>query len=413
MAIDFCFGIAVPGSEGGWGQRQSAHGMGGGLDRNFLGIFLQYCNTNDCIVNRNVVRFVVVLIIGIIILAYFFNPYRAEPGMKTFSNDTFAFEIQYPEDAFHVSELYSPKTTVTIGNYSRPSFRYKVTFLNTYMMADVDISYLDFDFDKFVQDIAAEGDSTIKDITIEGISAKKIVMRRGYLNGSKQLSHIVICFVKDSNRYVLTFISLDPSLEDSPVVNTMIKSFRFKGNSWYDDLIHPYTTPAQPTATKTTPLPTITPVILPGPMGQKVLDLHDLPESYEKEREEGGEFYHLVTFVKNESGIRVTEIGENIGIFSSEDVARDLSDEKKWMEDFVASNAKYNTTLEYLPNPRIGDSSQAFRINHGINEGPAGGKTQYEIDFSKKNVSVNLYMIGSKTDYQLLLELARRAAEKI
>jgi hypothetical protein len=60
-----------------------------------------------------------------------------------------------------------------------------------------------------------------------------------------------------------------------------------------------------------------------------------------------------------------------------------------------------------LPDPGIGDSSQAFELTE------VNGVTDLYISFVKEDVHENLYMNGRSVDYETLKNLAKASASKI
>jgi hypothetical protein len=345
------------------------------------------------------------LIIGLAVFALVLLPLVTEPGMKKFSNETFSFEIQYPEQDTVIHELYIPKSVT--GNIYR-SLTYEVAFIkkdNFAEFTEVSVQDLYGDSVSYVDGLTSDGKLIVKDITIDQTPAKEVIYPPGIYTGSKNGSRISVYMVRGSRLYEIRFESQDRSLADSPDVEKMLRSFRFTQDLRFSNNL------IQPGATSKPPTPV--PQIQRSPLSIMALDISDLPESYVNKHEEGGEYYHTISFVKNESGNQVIEIEEDIAIYASEEIARNIAGEKTWVEKFVANSAKYNTTFEYLTDPKIGDTSQAFKIIYGKGISANSGNTEYIIDFSKNNASVELRMLGTKTDYDLFRELAGKALGKI
>ena len=156
---------------------------------------------------------------------------------------------------------------------------------------------------------------------------------------------------------------------------------------------------------------------------EMVLQLSDLPMDYKlQERSElapdidsyahseGWKKGYSVSFsfVNNDDkAISVSVISQQLSVYPIENIRHILPHTKvslnnKACDEFV---------VDEMPNPNIGDFSQAFRFTDKNGK----GTTRYFIEFVKMDVYVNLLMGGSvgSTDYELLKDIAKKAAAKI
>ena len=77
-----------------------------------------------------------------------------------------------------------------------------------------------------------------------------------------------------------------------------------------------------------------------------------------------------------------------------------------WAKTDLLSAANESIKIDELYDPKIGDSSQAFRYRHN-------GYTAFIIQFVKNDVFEDIRIGGSSPDYETLKKLAMTAAEKV
>jgi len=150
------------------------------------------------------------------------------------------------------------------------------------------------------------------------------------------------------------------------------------------------------------------------------LQSDELPENYQiKERSEqvksdvvksaldlGWKKGYIVKFVQVElNNLEVTSIEQDISIYPIENINKSLSLQRVESTKYTANNSN---RIDDLSNPNIGDQSQAYRITN-----KSDNSKSYAIDFIKQDVFESLRMSGTFTDYEILKELAKTAAEKI
>jgi len=153
---------------------------------------------------------------------------------------------------------------------------------------------------------------------------------------------------------------------------------------------------------------------------EMALQSDELPENYQiKERSEqvksdvvksaldlGWKKGYIVKFVQVDlNNLEVTSIEQDISIYPIENINKTLSLQRVESTKYTANNSY---TIDDLSNPNIGDQSQAYRITNKIDNSKS-----YAIDFTKQDVFESLRMSGTFTDYEILKELAKTAAEKI
>jgi hypothetical protein len=147
------------------------------------------------------------------------------------------------------------------------------------------------------------------------------------------------------------------------------------------------------------------------------LSLSDLPQGYViKERSErttsdvdskalalGWKKGYTVTFLHQGSTILdVTRIQQGISIYPIDKI----NDVMFTIQDSALKLSNETIKVEKLSDPKIGDSSQAFRITEG-------NLRYYSISFTKYDVFEELSMTGTTTDYETLKDLANIAVAKI
>jgi len=127
--------------------------------------------------------------------------------------------------------------------------------------------------------------------------------------------------------------------------------------------------------------------------------------------ENGWEKGYSVGFERTNNGLRTgildsEMIQQSINVYPIANLNQVMTNSAN--EELQQANA--TVTVTQLPDPGIGDSSQAFRWTTEI----AGIQvTQFYISFIKKDVHENLYMGGTSADYETLKNLANVSASKI
>lgn len=154
-------------------------------------------------------------------------------------------------------------------------------------------------------------------------------------------------------------------------------------------------------------------------LSEMALQLSDLPEGYEIQerservasdvRQEGLDQGWKRGYVVNYQKINVNTdssctIQQVISVYPIETITPLLLDDRARFLGY----ANDNFTVDEMPNPTIGDTSLAFRSTEGEDD----TKTYY-ILFAKKDVYEDVRMTGTVTDYELLKDLAKKAAAKI
>ena len=127
--------------------------------------------------------------------------------------------------------------------------------------------------------------------------------------------------------------------------------------------------------------------------------------------EAGWEKGYSVEFDRSNNGLRtgipdVELLQQSINVYPIANLNQVMTNAGN--EELQKANA--TVTVTQLPDPGIGDSSQAFRVEMKV----AGIQvTQFYISFIKKDVHENLYMGGTSADYETLKNLANVSASKI
>ena len=131
------------------------------------------------------------------------------------------------------------------------------------------------------------------------------------------------------------------------------------------------------------------------------------PEVTQITRDLGWRQGYFVSFYRiNKEKDDQTRIRQSINIFPLENMNKVFSIEKEDMK----SRADGSGTIYEIPFPIIGDTSIAFR---GTNANDPYNFAVYSVLFTKKNVFEKITMTGTSTDYEVLKDIAQRAAEKI
>ncbi len=97
-------------------------------------------------------------------------------------------------------------------------------------------------------------------------------------------------------------------------------------------------------------------------------------------------------------------ISQGISVYPRANVTKLLPE----MKAHYVTVANENISVDELPDPGIGDYSQAFRITY-----KESNLKVYVIDFVKNDVYEQLSMQGTTTDYETLKNLGKIAAAKI
>jgi hypothetical protein len=176
-------------------------------------------------------------------------------------------------------------------------------------------------------------------------------------------------------------------------------------------------------------LPEPIPTLLPTPESETstippsgmALQLTDIPSDYilkdrsvmvfpevtQLTRDLGWRQGYFVSFYRiNKEKDDQTGIRQSINIFPLENMNKVFSIEKEDMK----SRADVSGTIYEIPFPTIGDTSIAFR---GNNANDPSNYVVYSVLFTKKNVYEKITMSGTSTDYEVLKDIAQKAAEKI
>jgi hypothetical protein len=131
------------------------------------------------------------------------------------------------------------------------------------------------------------------------------------------------------------------------------------------------------------------------------------PEVTQLTRDLGWRQGYFVSFYRiNKEKDDQTGIRQSINIFPIENMNKIFSIEKEDMK----SRADRSGTIYEIPFPTIGDTSIAFR---GTDANDPNNFVVYSVLFTKKNVYEKITMTGTSTDYEVLKDIAQRAAEKI
>ncbi|MEI7857685.1 MAG: hypothetical protein WCH85_09300 [Methanomicrobiales archaeon] len=115
--------------------------------------------------------------------------------------------------------------------------------------------------------------------------------------------------------------------------------------------------------------------------------------------------YRATFFRMNREKDDITGISQSISVYPIENIGKVYDIETEG----ILSGETYPTRHE-IPFPKIGDESIAFRETR-----PADPLdiAIYTIIFKKKNVFETISMAGTTTDYEILKDVARKAADKI
>lgn len=176
-----------------------------------------------------------------------------------------------------------------------------------------------------------------------------------------------------------------------------------------------------PPAETITPIPTLIPAATPKTTtmqaSELILDLSDFPGNYSfKERsprlksdvsEEGiklgwkGGYYVRYARI-GENIFDVTVIEQLISLYPIENITKVLESPRESTE---------NLTFEEIPCSGIGNKCKSWRIT--ITDEFETQERYYEIQFIKMDVYEDFYMSGTSTDYELLVNLVKKAEAKI
>lgn len=150
-----------------------------------------------------------------------------------------------------------------------------------------------------------------------------------------------------------------------------------------------------------------------GP-SELVLDISDLSEGYAlKDRaprvksdvsEEGLQLGwkkgYIISFIKGENPLVGTVITQTISIYPVENISRAITPQ--------ISNE--NVTVETIDIEKIGDGSNAYKITE---KNEFVSIEYYTVEFIKKDVYEDITIGGISKDFELLKQLAKKAASKI
>jgi hypothetical protein len=151
------------------------------------------------------------------------------------------------------------------------------------------------------------------------------------------------------------------------------------------------------------------------------LQLSDLPDGYIiKERsdvayadinplarEEGWKQGYYVAFYRMDvRTYDITGISQQISVYPLDRIRIIFDDVKMNLQ----SSANTSATLTELPFPKTGDRTIALRT---VDANDPYGIMTYTIVFTKKDVLEQIEMRGTTTDYEVLKDIAARAAQKI
>ena len=176
-----------------------------------------------------------------------------------------------------------------------------------------------------------------------------------------------------------------------------------------------------PPAETTTPIPTLIPAATPQTttmqVSELILDLSDFPGNYSiKERnprlksdvnEEGielgwkGGYYGRYARI-GENIFDVTLIEQHISLYPIENITK---------VPMLPRESTENITFEEIPCSGIGDKCISGRMT--ITDEFGREERVYMIEFVKMDVYELFYIIGTSTDYELLVNLAKKAEAKI
>ncbi|MCX5905340.1 MAG: hypothetical protein NTV89_18150 [Proteobacteria bacterium] len=116
---------------------------------------------------------------------------------------------------------------------------------------------------------------------------------------------------------------------------------------------------------------------------------------------------YYVEFDKTNTAIRDYEVlQQTISIYPINNLNQVMTE----ASTSLLKEANATITVEQLSDPKIGDSSKAFRIKSNILGMPV---TKFSIYYVKKDVFEGLSMGGTSADYETLKQLANVSASKI
>ena len=184
-----------------------------------------------------------------------------------------------------------------------------------------------------------------------------------------------------------------------------------------------------PSSEKPAAIPEPIPTLLPTPESKTstippsdmALQLADIPSDYilkdrsvmvspevtELTRDLGWRQGYFVSFYRiNKEKDDQTGIRQSINIFPVENMNKIFSIEKEDMKSRAAGSG----TIYEIPFPTIGDTSIAFRET---NANDPYNIALYSVLFTKKNVYEKITMSGTSTDYEVLKDIAQKAAARI
>ena len=115
--------------------------------------------------------------------------------------------------------------------------------------------------------------------------------------------------------------------------------------------------------------------------------------------------YRATFYSMNREKDDITGIRQSISVYPPENIGK-VHD----LETEGILSSRNGTTRHAIPFPRIGDQSIAFRETRIANPMDIA---VYTVIFSRKNVFETITMGGTTTDYEMLKEVVRKAADKI
>jgi hypothetical protein len=178
-------------------------------------------------------------------------------------------------------------------------------------------------------------------------------------------------------------------------------------------------TPPQQTPVPATPLIPVSTIASFSP-GSMALQLTDVPPDYlikdrtviaygevsQLARDLGWQQGYRTTFYRiNREKDDLTGIYQSINVYPQENMNKVYDLEKERILSKVNGTTRYE-----IPFPTIGDKSMAFRE---IQVGDPLNLAVYTVIFKKKNVFETITMGGTTTDYEMLKDIVRKAADKI
>lgn len=155
---------------------------------------------------------------------------------------------------------------------------------------------------------------------------------------------------------------------------------------------------------------------------EMALKLSDLPSGFtikegtertssdvgQKAHANGWKKGYFVEFDRSGTGktLETEMIMQDISVYPIDNVNQIMAN----AQSKILKEAYANETVEQLSDPKIGDSSQAFRVKKNIFGIPI---TSFVIYFAKGDVVETIIMTGTSADYATLNQLAKVAAAKI